>query len=106
MIMTFSFYKPTVFENNEAGNELEEEKEEENIGYKMSGYYYLGFFDEKEKLDSEFENDYFYIMDNHFQDYYDYIIMFSEGSDLEEEHIQFIELAGRQNRHILLFCRH
>lgn len=91
VLMTFHFYKQIVFENKEVKKEIEEDK----IEYKMFGYYYFGFLDEREKQDSEFEKDYFYNMDNHFQDYYNNMFITSgDDKELEEEHIQYFESIG------------
>ena len=49
--MTFLFYKQIVFENTEVTNE---EVKEEEIEFKMSGYYYFGYLDEREKQDRGF----------------------------------------------------
>lgn len=90
--MTFLIYKQIVFENTEVTNE---EVKEEEIEFKMSGYYYFGYLDEREKQDSKFEKDYFHNMDNHFQDYYNNMfIMSKEDKELEEEYIKYFESIG------------
>ncbi len=90
--MTFIFYKQINAKNKEV--EIAEITEEE-IEYKMSGYYYFGYLDQREKQDSEFEIDYFHHMDNQFQDYYNSMFIVSnDGKELEEEHIKYFESIG------------
>jgi len=91
IIMTFFFYKQIFFENKEVKIEMKEEK----IEFKMSGYYYFGFLDQREKQDGEIEKDYFYNMDNHFQDYYNNMFIISKGDkELDEELIGYFESIG------------
>lgn len=90
--MIFFFYKQIVFENKEVKNEVVKEEE---IEFKMSGYYYFGYLDQREKQDSEFEKDYFHNMDNHFQDYYhNMFIMSKNDKKLEEEYMKYFESIG------------
>ncbi|WP_067841401.1 hypothetical protein [Amphibacillus sediminis] len=74
---------------------VKEEMKEAGIEFAMSGYYYFGFLDQREKQDSEFEIDYFYHMDNHFQDYYySMFITTKEDKELAEDYITYFESIG------------
>lgn len=71
---------------------------EDEMHIKMSGYYYYGYLDEREKLDSQLEEEYFYYMDNHFQDYLDNMFIITrDQKQIEEESITFFHSINGLN---------
>lgn len=71
-------------------NHIEGEK-----GFEMSGYYYFGYLDQREKQDHTIEKDYFYMMDNHFQEYQNSTtIILNESKEVNEEIINYFESIG------------
>lgn len=67
----------------------------DNVESKMSGYYYFGYLDQREKLDPEAEKDYFYYMDNYFEDYYESMFPITRDvKELDENVEQFFESIG------------
>ena len=61
----------------------------------MSGYYYFGYLDQREKQDHTKEKDYFYMMDNHFQEYQNSTtIILNENKEVNEEIINYFESIG------------
>lgn len=69
IIIIFFLYQQHILKNP-VNKEVNEEVKKEEIEFRLSGYYYFGFLDQREKKDSAFEKDYFYNMDIHFQNYY------------------------------------
>lgn len=83
--MLFIFYKQFFSENREVKQEVVEVVEVvEEIEFRLSGYYYFGFLDQRDKEDSEFEKDYFYNMDIHFQDYYNNLFVISRDDNNDD----------------------
>lgn len=63
-----------------------------NSGNKMAGYYYYGYLDEREKFNDELEEDYFYYMDNHFEEYQNSRFIFiRDEQEVDEEIIEFFQ---------------
>ncbi|GAA4059241.1 hypothetical protein [Amphibacillus indicireducens] len=68
---------------------------EEEAGFELSGYYYFGYLDEREKLDQASEKEYFNMMDTQFQAYYQSMFqLFEEDAKLSEDIIAYFESIG------------
>lgn len=101
-VITLFFHEQSISENGEVEQEAEEDIEdvEEIEGTRFSGYYYYGYFDEREKGDIEFERKYFYYMNRHFKDYLerDWIILQGnnneEAEEEEESYMAYFESIG------------
>lgn len=101
IIMIFFLYQQPVLknsENKEVNQEVEKKVEKEEIEFRLSGYYYFGFLDRRDKKDSEFEKDYFYNMDFHFKDYYNDMFVVTRNNDNDdnnpEEYVTYFESIG------------
>lgn len=91
IIMLFIFNQKGYFEKTE---EIPDDRIEE-AGFKISGYYYDGYLDQREKQDDAFEKNYFYMMDNHFQDYQKSLsIILNENIEVNEDIIDYFESIG------------
>lgn len=92
IIVAFSIYNENFTENDD---ELDGEIIVEN-GPTMSGYYYYGYLDQREKMNAEEEQEYFYYMDNHFHEYQDSFYLFSSNNEeLDEDIENYFESIGR-----------
>ncbi len=101
IIMIFFLYQQHFSKNSgsiEANQEIGEKVEKEEIEFRLSGYYYFGFLDQRDKGDSEFEKEYFYNMDIHFQDYYYDVFVVTRDNDNNdndpEEYVTYFESIG------------
>lgn len=70
-------------------------------GFQMSGYYYYGYLDKREKLDGEAEQEYFYYMDNHFEAYYDSIFSIVEEKEIDEDVEQYFQSIDGLDLYVL-----
>lgn len=91
IIMLFIFKQTKSFEKTE---EIPDDRVEE-AEFEMSGYYYFGYLDQREKQDDAFEKNYFYMMDNHFQDYCNSMtVTINENKEVNDELKEYFESIG------------
>lgn len=68
--------------------------------FELSGYYYYGYLDERDQLDDQIENEYFYYMDHYWSDYHNSsfaILKDEEEREVDrevEEYTAFFESIG------------
>ncbi|HHU20637.1 MAG TPA: hypothetical protein GXZ58_10590 [Bacilli bacterium] len=91
IIMFFIFIQKINVEKTEEIPDVKVEEAE----FEMSGYYYFGYLDQREKQDHTIEKDYFDMMDNHFQEYQNSTsIILNENKEVNEDIIDYFESIG------------
>lgn len=70
-------------------------QEDEKPAFELSGYYYFGYLDARPKQELELEQEYFYYMDEYFQDYFkNFMIITRSDEVIEQDYLHFFEALG------------
>ncbi|WP_058306333.1 DUF3221 domain-containing protein [Gracilibacillus massiliensis] len=80
-ILEFNTTEP---ENSTPSTNEEQTSHQEKNLEPITGYFYFGYIDMRDKLEEDDEEEYFYYMDKYFQAYYRKITMPEENTELQE----------------------
>lgn len=79
------------FENKRSTARSNSLKMNEETEEQITGYFYFGFIDMREKFEEEAQEQYFYYMDHYFQQYYNKIILPDERIDSKSPEGNYVE---------------